>query len=1022
MSRPVDAVSGARFRRTIGLRPLLFLSNMSLVVLATFGALGVVLAYQQRDIEDTGRAVLRSSLARTEAEVRKALEPVEDTLIMSRDWIANGIIDLQQPDELARHIVPLFARDKMVGAAVFMAGGATMRFTRHANGWVSQTVRTADANREITTAQWDAAGERAAADVRESEAKDMPAPDWYEPALAMCRARNDSNLSSEPDVYWTLPRSTPESPLHMVMAVAAGDVPDEVVVGFEISLSCLADAFLSLVPSPGGVSVIITFSGHVIGMSGLRYSSEVIREAVRTEELKETENRAAAIAYDYWRSNQTDSIFQIRDGDQSVWAAFREAWLGKSGRFFLGVIAPEEDLTAVMRNTRRDVLMIGAWGVVVAACLAGLLGAALRRPLKTVPERLTRFDALDVEDRFWPTTRISEIDALLQAVDEFSAAHSGAAPATGQAGKAPAVSEPPSVQFQAVFAARRELREAREAANRLQAEIRELITRQGSLRERAAAQRAELAAFLRGEARHTSDTKAALRLFNEMAARVLQVSEVSLWSVEPDGVLTCLDSFHSLDNRHAAGALLSKAEHPELFDAIERDVAVSINDLTGERWMQRLAAALGIAASPAALLACPVRSRRGITALALVIHREDRRDWQPEEESQAILFSQILAPLLVSAPLEEGGSKLRDIAATVLRDQLAAMIVDGQQTISWASPLLLAWLGRRETEVVGNTLSRVFADAYEGAGRRAWENLERGAASETFETCVVESGGSQRHLQAYWAAVRKNGEPLLGVVGAFFDVTSCREDARAARVIAGRLQDDMDAAPLVFWRADARGRLVYVNRAVCDVYGHSPQEFEGTPFSAFGPAAQGPQDQERILHLPSNGDRVQWFSTHSRRDGAEFAVQIAARTMLDGPELERGSVGVIVPVDEELRLADLAHLLGFLGERDEYIALGADQEGVILWISVAPELQERYEFEFQGVAGQSILHFFRSLHIEDQIETFRKAIESQSVARSVFAAQFAGGCYEQEGTFLPLPTRTGIKVVIFIRDVTASAP
>lgn len=195
----------------------------------------------------------------------------------------------------------------------------------------------------------------------------------------------------------------------------------------------------------------------------------------------------------------------------------------------------------------------------------------------------------------------------------------------------------------------------------------------------------------------------------------------------------------------------------------------------------------------------------------------------------------------------------------------------------------------------------------------------------------------------------------------------------------------------------------------------------GKSFAALSSAESGRADIERITGLGKGSSAGRWLSGHQKANGARFDVQIMAQALRDTQGGRIGAAGVLIPVEEGAHLENAGHLLRFLRGRDEYIVLGVNRNGTILWLSVSPELQERYENDLRDMMGQSLLYYFRSQRIEEQDETFQHVVESHSVARTVFAAQFAGGSYEQEATYIPLPEEGETNLVLlFIRDVTGS--
>lgn len=998
MSQYTEVSRRVNGRRTVGLRTLLFVYGAVLIGLATLGALGVVIAYRHRAEEDTSRLVLRAALSKAEWETRNALGHVEDFLLIARDLFRDGLADTANPEALAPIMTPLLARQHVFGTVRVAASGSLIEMTPSANGWVSSGAR-----------PMDGAGE----------------PGWFTAAAALCRARDDDNMTGEPDIAWLPPADNAEAIPSMTVTMAFGETAQEVCIAIEVSLQRLADVFVGQLPTPEGVTAVVADSGHVLGLTGFRYGANQDGKASGAILVGDAGNADLARTYEYWSSNKGDGVFEMNVDGDVVWASYRELALGKSGKIVVGAVAPREDVTLLMRRTEEDVVLIGLWGLAAAAVLAWLVGAVLRRPLLVLADHLSRRDVIETGEPYWPRTRVTEMRDLMEAVNALSQAVGTRTPArpvssgTPVSGTEAAV---PQAQLQALYAARKELRDTKAHALELQRGVRAIQEQARETARRAEEQRERLRALGRADAFRRGDLAGMLPLFTEAAAASLAAARASVWRCEEDGVFLCLDRFDVAEGRHSAGAMLSRAEQRELVDAMELDPAVGLADVSAERWMQRFAGALGTSPAADAVLACAIRGAQGIAAMILFEHTGGARAWSPDEENQAIIMTQLLTPLFQKTAPESVEPRPSELAAAALGGLQALWLLNADGKVTWASGTILEWAGRTGDQAVGCRLVEFLEGMDAALLQEAWRALRNGAPHARIEGALDRPDSATRHLRVDLAALRRADGAFQGAAGLATDITQQRESEMAARNAEAAGRALLRQLPAVVWTADASGRLTYINAAAGHLYGHAPETLIGKSFDVFGVGAAKQADVARITGIGSADLPVRWFSAHQRADGTGFDVQITARVLRDEAGKQLGAAGFIMPVDETAHLENAGHLLQFLRGRDEYIILGVDRGGNILWLSVSPELQERYENDLRDMTGQTLLHYFRSQRIEEQNETFRCAVESHSVTRSVFAAQFAGGSYEQEAVYVPLPEEGETNLVlIFIRDVTASA-
>lgn len=898
MTAPVVNPPGARRRLRVGLRPLLFLAFGVLVVLVTGGAVAVLYVHQHVAAEEAAQTVFKAALSQAEAELDRLLQPVIQGLRIARDWSSPDLQSAQIPLLLPDTFKLLLGTTPICHGVFVWTDGTAFDLRQDGDGWVWTTQQINEPEMPVIVSRWDKQWRSLNEESRGSLLPNPSEAVWFREAVALCRVRNDLNRTETPDVYWDPPSAVPDVPVPLMRgAFAVGQGPGETVVAFDLRLDLLADAFVGMSPTPGGYAALFTGSGQLLGLTGQRYAPTPSEAGASLALLSASEQPGLIDAFEHWASGKERDAqpFMLRINEAAWWFAFQSAPSRCGPPLVMGVAAPAKDLLFGASQARDNLLLVGLWGMVAALAMSLLLAASLRRPIRSLFEHAHRHGAFDLTHSPWPKSRISEMEALLEAVQEQARESVQPGPQRFGATQEPAV--PPDAHLQALFSARKEVRDIRTRVEEMRALLREQETARLELARRAGAQRELLRNLLCStECREDDPRKAAVK-FTEAAVRSLDVARAGLWSMDSDGVLTCLDRYESTTQSHTSGMLLSRVEYPQLFDAMELDPAVAVTDVNAARWSRRLAAALGGAPTAAALIACPLRVGPRITVVAFYEHAGNPREWTVDEENQAITLTQALTPLLGLITTEEAPAQ-------------------GSRSAPESSP--------------------------------PW-----------------------------------------------------------------------DQAPVVFWSMDAVGCLTRVGGAVEQFYGCAPKELVGRSFAAFGGEEYGQADLDHFLGRVQQAAGAQRVTTHRRKDGALIDVRIIAAPIRNADGACTGMAGIIEPLDETARLAEVGHFLRFLAGRNEYILMTLDLSGRILWLAVSPALEDRLEIDLRDAAGRSLHDLLKTWHAVEQQDVLANAVQMCRPQRGTFAAQFPGGSYELEAMYIPLPEAGEVtRVLVCLRDIT----
>ncbi len=664
MNSSDENLDRARPRRTLGLRPLLFLASAVLVILVTGAAAVVLYVHHYVAAEEAASAVFQAALSQAEAELERRLQPAKQSIRIARDWSVlsqeNTGFSLLSPDVFR----PLLDPAPMVcGATVYRQGGA-FSLRRENNGWSSSIQQAGEQGTQFMVRRWDPQGRPLSGEPQAVPFSSPEAEDWYREALSLCRLRNDLNQTEMPDIYWGAPVSTPDVPVPVMSAAfAVGPGPGETVLKFDLRLDLIADGFVGLYPTPGGYVALFTESGQPLGLTGARYDANRPDAPAAPLTLSPAGQPGLAEALARWNSSKDRESrpFMLRINQNAWWFAIRRVVSRENPPLILAAAAPVDDLLFGVHQARDNLLLVGLWGVVAALALSLVLAAILRRPILGLLEQARRHGASEAAYQPQLKSRVTEMRALLEATQGWL--RESVQPLPQHNVVSPDTAPIPDAQLQALFSARKEVRDSRTRLEEVRATLREQEAARILLAKRAHDQREALRSLVRSQECRDGGPRNAAAKFMEAAAASLDTARAGLWTLDSDGVLICMDRYETASQAHASGMLLSRAEYPEWFDAMELDPAVAVADVNEERWSRRLAAALGGAPTATALIACPVRIGANIAAVVIYEHTNGPRIWSVDEENQAITFTQALSQFYARPPAPETSTVLPESPA-----------------------------------------------------------------------------------------------------------------------------------------------------------------------------------------------------------------------------------------------------------------------------------------------------------------------------------------------------------------------
>ncbi len=254
----------------------------------------------------------------------------------------------------------------------------------------------------------------------------------------------------------------------------------------------------------------------------------------------------------------------------------------------------------------------------------------------------------------------------------------------------------------------------------------------------------------------------------------------------------------------------------------------------------------------------------------------------------------------LSAPLRRG--HLRLAGHLLRRDQVVAgserkfrallesapdaiVIVDGRGQVRLVNGLTEKRFGWVREEIVGRNISTLFPDRFRAPQRDHLKNYLRSAGtgpmSSTFEMFGLRKDGSEFPVEISLGPLQTGAGLLVSAV--IRDISARRRAEIALREAEERFRTAFEEAPVGMALAALDGRLVQVNRAMCEITGHSREQLEATTFASFthpDDAQDDVSEMRRLVAGESSRYRAERRYLHS--DGHPVPVDLSVAVIRDG--------------------------------------------------------------------------------------------------------------------------------------------
>jgi tRNA A-37 threonylcarbamoyl transferase component Bud32 len=381
--------------QTAGMRRTL-VRNLVLLTLATCGAiLAVTVVGAHRSVRELSGSLIDSAADQTEAHLRSFFSPVMDSIRITGEWGAAGILDIRDPAALNALFMPVLGQYRQISSVLIADEQGNEYMLLHDGGiWRNRIVRPGEWGKRTHWMYWKDAGTATGEEWKELDYDPRERP-WYQGAAALAPG-------SEP--YWTPPYTffTTREPGITVSTPWKTREGRTMVVAMDLLLLDISLFTTRLGVTKHGMALVVTEDGRCIGLprsAGLAEDG-AIRSAVlsRPSELGIATLSDAVTA---WRKARAtpDRPLRFRSGGESWWAGARPFDLNAQTRVWIGIVVPELDFLLHVRQQRNFIILITLAALTTAVLLAFMMDRSFRRKLRRAVERARRLGQYTLEEK-----------------------------------------------------------------------------------------------------------------------------------------------------------------------------------------------------------------------------------------------------------------------------------------------------------------------------------------------------------------------------------------------------------------------------------------------------------------------------------------------------------------------------------------------------------------------------------------------------------------------------------------------
>ncbi|MGB9781363.1 MAG: EAL domain-containing protein [Moorellaceae bacterium] len=192
----------------------------------------------------------------------------------------------------------------------------------------------------------------------------------------------------------------------------------------------------------------------------------------------------------------------------------------------------------------------------------------------------------------------------------------------------------------------------------------------------------------------------AAKILTKSSCVALQVDRVGVWLLSEDGLqLRCLDLYCAATGEHEEGASFEVVKYPQFFRAIRQENCIAASDVYSDPRTSEFAGDYFAPAGVVSALNAGIFVEGKLAGVLSYEKREQKREWQPDEEVFAGTIASLIAQTLVNAERKKMENEIYNLAfydpltglanRRLLMDRLRQATLSSQRTGKYGALLLL---------------------------------------------------------------------------------------------------------------------------------------------------------------------------------------------------------------------------------------------------------------------------------------------------------------------------------------------
>lgn len=438
-------------------------------------------------------------------------------------------------------------------------------------------------------------------------------------------------------------------------------------------------------------------------------------------------------------------------------------------------------------------------------------------------------------------------------------------------------------------------------------------------RERARQQRNAIAKIAEDEVISSTNTLGAFQRLTEEIANAIQVSRASVWLFSDDKTdLRCISLFDAEKKEHSSGALLTIADYPRYFEAINNESRISASDVqndprTSEFTINYLAP-LGITS----MLDAGIYAEGELRGMVCLEHTAEKRTWHADEESFASTIASIVAQILANDQRRLSEEALRESEEKYRHDFMFLRSIIESPTDIIIFALDKNYCYTAFTKFHKETIKKIWGvDIQIGMNmlnimsnpedrEKAKINFDRALRGEYF-VLTEEYGDEKRYrtyYEDYYSSIRSSDESIVGVSVFVIDVTERKRAETTIQRNLGFIEALLKSIPVPVFFMDKKGRYLGCNELFSLLMGVTNEEIRGKTVVDLWPGEESELFLKKDLQLIANPDNQVYESKLVDKSGKSIEVIFAKNVYYDENGQVDGLIGAFIDITEQKRIEE----------------------------------------------------------------------------------------------------------------------